>query len=63
MSVLHPVSTAAVERAAGPHMPGRAGDVLGASGPVPVDEHSAVLASRIDAAFLAGPAGIRSPGC
>ena len=53
MSVLYPVSTAAVERAAGPHMPGRAGDVPGASGPVPVDEQSAVLASRIDAAFLA----------
>ena len=53
MSVLQPVSTAAVERAAGPHMPGRASDVPGAPGPVPADEHSAVLASRIDAAFLA----------
>jgi hypothetical protein len=55
VSVLQPVSTAAVKRAAGSHMPGRAGDVPGAPGPVPVpvDEHSAVLASRIDVAFLA----------
>jgi hypothetical protein len=54
VSVPQPVSTAAVERAAGPHIPGRASDVLGASGPVPAAEQSALLASRIDAAFLAG---------
>jgi integrase len=52
VSVLQPVSAVGVERAAGPHMPGRASDVLGAPGRL-VDEQSAVLASRIEAAFLA----------
>ena len=53
MSVLQPVSAAALERAAGPHMTGRAGDVLGAPGRMLADEQSAVLALRIEAAFLA----------
>jgi integrase len=53
VSVLQPVSAAAPERAAGPHMTGRAGDVLGAPGRMLADEQSAVLALRIEAAFLA----------